>query len=245
MEGFEDLDHEAHDGRRGVELTALLPLGAGELAEEVFVDAPEGVEVEADRDLGDFLQQFLEQGAVEDLVVARQHARELRVVFFDVGHRFVDGFADVAAFGPREQVVEAGVWREEQDAFGLVGLGVVDARGAAARGGARVLQLRAALREARLGKAQEDQAEDRPRVFAGLEARIGAELVRRGPKPLLQLVIGFVFLGRRNPAHVLSPIWFAAAKIAQRRSTRGARSALCRQEWGRKGQSDKQSSRAS
>jgi hypothetical protein len=62
----------------------------------------------------------------------------------------------------REQVVEAGVWREEEDAFGLVGLGVVDARGAAARRGARLLQLRAALREARFGEAQEDQAENRP-----------------------------------------------------------------------------------
>ena len=51
MEGLENLDHEAHDGRRGVELAALLSLSARELAEEVFVDAPEGVVVEADGNL--------------------------------------------------------------------------------------------------------------------------------------------------------------------------------------------------
>lgn len=107
MEGLEDFDHEAHDGRRGVELAALLPLSAGELAEEVFVDAPEGVEVEADGDLGDGLQQLLQEGAVEDLVVAGQHTRELRVVLGDVAHRLVDGVADVAALGARERTRSA------------------------------------------------------------------------------------------------------------------------------------------
>ena len=41
--GSEHLDEEAHDALRGVELAAVLALGAGELAEEVFVDAAEDV----------------------------------------------------------------------------------------------------------------------------------------------------------------------------------------------------------
>jgi len=40
----------------GVELAAALPLGHGEGAEEVFVNAAEGVVVERGRNLGDFLQ---------------------------------------------------------------------------------------------------------------------------------------------------------------------------------------------
>jgi len=46
---------------------------------------------------------------------------------------------------------------------------------------ARLLQLRAALRKARLGEAQKDEAEDRPRVLARLEAGVGAELVGGDP----------------------------------------------------------------
>jgi hypothetical protein len=41
--GGEHLDEEADDALRGVELAAFLALGAGELAEEVFVDAAEDV----------------------------------------------------------------------------------------------------------------------------------------------------------------------------------------------------------
>ena len=49
-------------------LAAALALAHGELAEEVFVDAPEGVVVQRGGDLGDFLEQFLEEGAGEEVV---------------------------------------------------------------------------------------------------------------------------------------------------------------------------------
>ena len=62
MVGLNDFGEEADDAGRGVELAALLALGAGELAEEVFVNAPEGVVVERGGNLGDFLEQFLEGG---------------------------------------------------------------------------------------------------------------------------------------------------------------------------------------
>jgi len=66
--GFDDFGEEADDAGRGVELAAFLALGAGELAEEVFVDAPEGVLVHGGRNLGDLFQQFLEEGAGEEVV---------------------------------------------------------------------------------------------------------------------------------------------------------------------------------
>ena len=43
VEGLDDLREQPDDAARRVELAALLAFGAGELAEEVFVDAAEGV----------------------------------------------------------------------------------------------------------------------------------------------------------------------------------------------------------
>jgi hypothetical protein len=46
-------------------------------AEEVFVDAPEGVVVQRGGNLGDFLEQFLEKGAGEEVEGLGQDAGEL------------------------------------------------------------------------------------------------------------------------------------------------------------------------
>ena len=81
VKGLDDLGEQLDDARWRVELAALLALGAGELAEEVLVDAAEGVEVHAGRNLGDPLEQLLEQCAGEEVVGLGQHAGELRVVF--------------------------------------------------------------------------------------------------------------------------------------------------------------------
>ena len=60
----EDGDQCLDDGGRGVELAALLALGAGELAEEVFIDLPEHVTrlagVVAEADGGDQIDQLAE-----------------------------------------------------------------------------------------------------------------------------------------------------------------------------------------
>ena len=58
--GLDDFGEEADDAGRGVELAAFLALGARKLAEEVFVDAAEGVVVHRRRNLGHLLEQFLE-----------------------------------------------------------------------------------------------------------------------------------------------------------------------------------------
>jgi hypothetical protein len=96
--GLKDLHDQADDATRCEELAAFLPLCSGEFAEEIFVDPAEGVVVEACRNLRDFLKQFLQQRAVEDLISARQHAGELRIVLFDVGHRLVNLLTDVGTF---------------------------------------------------------------------------------------------------------------------------------------------------
>ena len=112
---LDNFGEKADDGRGRVELSAALALGHGELAEEVFVDAAEGVVVEGGGDLGDLLQQLLEEGGGEEVVGLGEDASELRVVLLDVAHRLVDLGADVRGFGEVEEVVEAGVGGEVDD----------------------------------------------------------------------------------------------------------------------------------
>ncbi|MGA7394413.1 MAG: hypothetical protein WBW78_17290 [Terrimicrobiaceae bacterium] len=87
--GLDDFGEEADDAGRGVELAAFLALGAGEFAKEVFVDAPEGIVVHGGGDLGDLFEQFLEEGAGEEVIGLGQDAGELRVVLLDVAHGVV------------------------------------------------------------------------------------------------------------------------------------------------------------
>ena len=82
-------------------------------------------------------------------------------MLLDVAHRRVDLGADVGRLGQRQQVVEARLGREVEDALGVVGGGFIDAAAAPGRG-AGLLQLGALGGEADLGEAQEDQAEDGP-----------------------------------------------------------------------------------
>ena len=58
--------------------------------------------------------------AVERRVVLRQHAGQIRVVLLDRAHRLVDGLAEVGALREVEQVLEAGLVGEVDDALGVV-----------------------------------------------------------------------------------------------------------------------------
>ena len=98
--GREHLDQHAHDMRRRIELAALLALGAGELRQEVFVDAAEDVAGAvgraAEADVADEIDQLAEPLLVEARagVVLRQDAFERGVVALDRRHRVIDDLAD-------------------------------------------------------------------------------------------------------------------------------------------------------
>ena len=128
MERLNDFDNKSDDRTRGEELATLLSFRAGELAEEIFVDPSESIVFETLGNLGDFLEQLFEQSAVENLIGARQHAGELRVVLLNVRHRLVDRLADVAALGQIQQMIVARVGSEIDHAFRMVCARVVDAR---------------------------------------------------------------------------------------------------------------------
>ena len=68
---------QSNDGRGGVKLATALTFGHGELAKEVFIDAPEGVVIEAGGNLGNLFQQFLEEGAGKQVVGLGQDTGEL------------------------------------------------------------------------------------------------------------------------------------------------------------------------
>ena len=95
MEGLDDLGEKLDDAARGVEFTSTLPLGHGELSEEVLVDAPEGVVVDGGRDLRHLLEQSLEQGAREEVVALGENAGELRIGLLDVAHGLIHLRPDV------------------------------------------------------------------------------------------------------------------------------------------------------
>ena len=97
---FEHLDQQLDHAARRVELAALLALGAGELGEEVLVDAAEHVLGAAlgvaDLDVADEVDELAEPQLVERGagVVLGQHAFEGGVVALDAGHGVVDELAD-------------------------------------------------------------------------------------------------------------------------------------------------------
>ena len=89
--GLDHLDEGADDAAGRVELAALLALGAGELAEEVLVDAAEDVGGAgggvADRDVADQVDELAERLLVEALagVLLGEHVLEGGVVALDGG----------------------------------------------------------------------------------------------------------------------------------------------------------------
>ncbi len=191
------LDQHLDDAGRRVELAALLALGGGELAEEVFVDLAEQVLgamtlAEADgRDQVDQLAELagFELAAAEALV---EDALQARVVGLDGFQRGVDAHADVGLLGLRADGLPArrGGHPEHVGHRVVVALlqrlGVVGGVGqvqVARLVGERGLELRAALVEGVADVLEEDQAEDDVLVLGGVHRR--AQLVGGGPEGLL------------------------------------------------------------
>ena len=85
-------------------------------------------------------------------------------MLFNVTHGFVDRLAGIASLWQMQEFLEAGVGREIEHPFGMVGGRIVHT-GTATRGGCGLFQRRSTFGEAGVGEAQEDEAEDRGRVL--------------------------------------------------------------------------------
>ena len=121
--GIEDVDHQAHDGARRVELARLLVGEVGELLDQVFVGLAEDVRLRglvAEADAGEVLDQVAEQGIgqpilVGPLGVAEDAVERFGVGLLDAAHGLLERLADVgrdrahiapvAALGNLEAVV--------------------------------------------------------------------------------------------------------------------------------------------
>ena len=186
--GLQHLDQELHHAARGVELTALLALGARELREEVLVDAAEhvlgpGVRV-AHPDVADHVDELAEPLLVERRagVVLGQHVLERRIVALDGGHRVVHEPADVGLTGLRLETAPARLQRHPEDVLGPVLVRVL-------RVGALVplgLEQGVHLLEGVGDVLQEDEAEDDVLVLG----RVHRAAERIGHAPKLGLVAG-------------------------------------------------------
>jgi hypothetical protein len=181
--GLDDLDDQPDQRGRGEELAALLALGHRELAEKILVDLAERVALDVGWDRGHQLQDFDQRLGLEAGVGARQDALEVLVLLLDQAHRVVDRAAEVLALGQAQQMREARLLGHIDHALGLI----VVLRDLATAPGDAAFKSLLRLREAGIGVAQEQQAEDRLAVLRSLELGVGPQLVRGIPQALLQI----------------------------------------------------------
>ena len=193
--GFKHGDEHLHDALRGVELAAALAFRAGELAEKVFIDAPEHVLglrrrfVEAD--VADDVHESAEPDFVEagPGVIARQHAFERGILALNRAHRIVNDLADLRRLGLGLDGVPAGFGRQPEDIRGEIFVAILGGFGAlrfvldepfALGIGEAEQQLLAFFLEGVGDVFQEDEAEADVLVFRGVH--VPAHLVGGGPK---------------------------------------------------------------
>lgn len=191
------------DGGRGVELAALLAFGAGELAEEIFVDLAQHVArlagILAEANGGNQIHQ-LAQLAIRQLgarVALVQNALELGVFALDFGQGVIHLFADIGLLGRGAQVLPAGRLRHPEDIHRRVVVAVVQLfrqqliiaivqEVFVVLVGEALFQFGLTGGEGVGDVLEEDKAKNEVLVFGGVH--IGAQLVCRGPEGLLDIV---------------------------------------------------------
>ena len=186
--GLQHLDQELHHAARGVELAALLALGAGELGEEVLIDSAQNVLgaglLVPDLDVADQVDDLAQPLLVQRRpgVVLGQYVLEHRVVPLDADHSVVDGLADGGLAGLGLELRPASLGRRPEDVLGPVLVRVLGVSALVACG----VQLGVNLFEGVGDVLEEDQAQDDVLVLGGVHA--AAQGVRHPPQ--LGLVAG-------------------------------------------------------
>ncbi len=118
--GLQDFHDQPDDGGGRVEFATFLAFRHGELAEEVFVNQPEGVAALVHGDGGHGFQKRCQGLAIENLVGLGQDIREVGILLLDGPHGFVDAVADGRSFRQGKQVGEACLVRQINDTRGMV-----------------------------------------------------------------------------------------------------------------------------
>ncbi len=128
--GFDHLDQRLDDGFWRVVFACALALGGGELADAVFVDAADQVEIGAgalELDVGEEVDQPGEHGLVEALLAEDlgQRALQALVLGLDVAHRLVELDTYFGRLGIGSDMRPAGAFRDPEDALGQVDVAVL------------------------------------------------------------------------------------------------------------------------
>ena len=186
------LDEEADDAGGGVELAAVLALGARKLGEEVLEDAPEEVLGPAggicELDGADEVDELAEAVLVEvgATVVLVQGALEAGVVPFEGDHGVVNELADGGELGIGLKEGPAGLFRNPEDIGGevlVLVLGIGPSELALSRD-----ELGMVLLEAVGDVLQEDETEDDVLVLG--RVHVVAELIGGEPQLRFEAEIG-------------------------------------------------------
>ena len=197
--GLQHLDQQLDHAARGVELPALLALGAGELGQEVFVDAAEHVLgtglLVAHLDVADEVDELTEPLLVEGGagVVFGQHVLEYGIVALDAGHGAVDELADGGLARLGLEMGPAGLRRHPEDVLGDVFVAVLGSFGSPFGQNRRM-----ALLEGVGDVFQKDEPQDDVLVFGRVHA--AAQGVRHAPQLGLIACRGAVAAGLCEPS---------------------------------------------
>jgi hypothetical protein len=186
--GREHLDEEAHDALRGVELSAFLSLGAGKLAEEVFVNATENVfratSLVAHANGPDEVDKFAEAVLIERRtgIFFREDTFQARVVALDRDHGVIDDLADLGLLCAVLEICPARARRNPEDVLGFVFILVF-------RIGPGFVKQRGVFLFECVGDVfQEDEAENDVLVFG--RVHVAAQLIRSEPELRFEAEIG-------------------------------------------------------
>ena len=186
--GLDHFDQQADHAARRIELAAAFALGAGEPAEEIFIDAAQDIFGPAfgiaDVDGRNQVHQLAQTGLVQVRpgIVLRQYADQRFVFFLDGDHGIVDDFADRCLSGLRLDVGPARLFGQPEYPQRLVFVAVF-----------RVSQFfggdgRIGFFEGVADVFQKDQAEHRMLVFG--RVHVVAHFIRSQPQGLLKSDIG-------------------------------------------------------
>ncbi len=201
--GLDHLDDELDDRLRRMEVAAALTLVAGELGDEILVDAADQVEVPGravELDVREEVDQAGDDGRVEYLATEdlRERALELLVVGLDRAHGVVDLDPDALVLGVCGQCAPACGFGYPEDAFCKVFIGVL---GHLLSFGQELVVLSL---EGSADVAQEQQAQGHVLVFARVHG--SAHLVGAA-KSVFSMLICPPFLALVPPACCFSGLY--------------------------------------
>ena len=183
---LQHLHQQGDDRLRRVKFAPFLALGAGELAQEIFVNPAQDVPRPAGRipqaDRADEVDQFAQAALIQlfTAVILGQHPFQPRILLLDGRHGLIDQDADLRALGPRLQLPPARCLRHPEDILHQVFVAIFGVGVRRLLPGAQII---VQFLEGVGDIFEEDQAQDDMFIFGRVQ--VAAQLIGRSPQRLL------------------------------------------------------------